>query len=153
MNCPAVIRLGVSSDIDALVKLLELLFQIEADFAFDRVKQRRGLEMLLSKGNDSCLMVAELNKEIIGMCSAQLLVSTAEGGLKAIIEDMVVAEHYRGQNIGGRLLTEIETWAGKQGAKRLDLLADCHNTPALQFYEHMRWSRTELIGLQKKISS
>jgi GNAT superfamily N-acetyltransferase len=96
-------------------------------------------------------LVAELEQKTIGMCTAQLLVSTAEGGLKAIVEDMVIAEGYRGRGLGRKLLTAVEQWALHQGAKRLDLVADRHNTPALQFYERMHWSGTDLIALQKKL--
>lgn len=145
------IRKGLPSDIDALIELLGLLFAIEADFSFNREKQRRGLAMLLDKDQDCCLLVAELNHKIVGMCTAQLLVSTAEGGLKAIIEDMVIAEGYRGRGLGRRLLSAVEQWAFQKGAKRLDLVADCHNIPALQFYKRMHWSGTDLIALQKKL--
>jgi GNAT superfamily N-acetyltransferase len=107
--------------------------------------------MLLQEENRCCLMVAELQREIVGMCSAQLLVSTAVGGLKAVIEDMVIAENYRGQRIGHRLLAAVEGWAINQGVKRMDLLADRRNTPALSFYEKANWRGTELICLQKKL--
>ena len=146
-----VFRRALAQDIESLIDLLKLLFEIETDFTFDRERQRRGLEMMLREENLRCLMIAEFHHEIIGMCSAQLLVSTAEGGLKAIVEDMVIAGVYRGQGIGKELLTMIEKWAANQGAKRLDLLADRHNTPALRFYENIKWLRTELICLQKKL--
>ena len=146
-----VIRKALPSDIDSLIDLLKLLFEIETDFAFDKEKQRCGLEMMLGQENSRCLMVAELHQEVIGMCSAQLLVSTAEGGLKAIIEDLVISKGYRGQRIGKRLLTVVEKWALNQGAKRLDLLADRCNSPALRFYENVNWLHTELICLQKKL--
>lgn len=146
-----IIRKCLPADIDALLELLKLLFGIEADFSFDPEKQRQGLELLLRKGTDCCLIVAELDDKVIGMCSAQLLISTAAGGLKALVEDMVVAEGCRGLGIGRRLLTAVENWAHGQGVKRLDLLADCHNLPALEFYAHMRWARTDLIALQKKL--
>lgn len=151
MTSRIIVRRGLPSDVDSLTELLAQLFAIEADFAFDREKQRRGLTMLLDKERDCCLLVAECQGVLVGMCSAQLLISTAEGGLKALIEDMVVAEGYRGRGVGRQLLTAVEYWALQQDAKRLDLLADRHNTPALFFYEKMCWSRTDLIALQKKL--
>ena len=145
------IRKCLPADLDAVLGLLQLLFGIEADFSFDPVKQRRGLELLLRKGRDGCLLVAELEGKVVGMCSAQLLVSTAAGGFKALVEDLVVAEDCRGRGIGRRLLMAVEDWAHSQGVKRLDLLADCHNLPALEFYAHLCWARTRLIALQKKL--
>lgn len=84
------------------------------------------------------------------MCSAQLLISTAEGGIAALVEDMVVSMEYRGRGIGSKLLSAVEDWAIRQGATRLELLADHGNTPALEFYEKKAWYQTRLICLHKK---
>ncbi|ACV63644.1 GCN5-related N-acetyltransferase [Desulfofarcimen acetoxidans DSM 771] len=151
MEFGIVIRKARAKDIEAMVGLLELLFKIETDFDFDWDKQRRGLEMMLDEENHRCLIVAELHQEIIGMCSAQLLVSTAEGGLKSIIEDVVIAKSFRGQGVAKRLLLKLEEWALNQGVKRLDLVADRHNGTALRFYKNMNWQSTDLICLQKKL--
>ena len=45
------------------------------------------------------------------MITGQLLVSTAEGGTSALVEDLVVAESHRGRGVGAGLLAEIERWA------------------------------------------
>ncbi|MEN6568070.1 MAG: GNAT family N-acetyltransferase [Veillonellales bacterium] len=150
MNSKSVIRKALPADIDFLVELLQLLFAIETDFSVDRERQRRGLEMMLQEEKFRCLLVAEADRKVVGMCSAQLLVSTAEGGFKAMIEDVVIAEDYRGRGIGVQLLTAIAQWAAKQGAARLDLLADRGNGPALAFYKKLNWTFTGLICLQKK---
>jgi GNAT superfamily N-acetyltransferase len=144
------IRQAIPQDISGLISLLKVLFAIEADFAFDEENQRRGLELMMSTPDRSCIMVAEVNGKIIGMCTAQLLVTTAEGGLAALVEDMVVRQDYRKQGIGRSLLTKIEEWSCGHGAKRLELLADCHNTPALEFYKKLHWRHTQLICLHKK---
>jgi GNAT superfamily N-acetyltransferase len=146
-----VIRKGLSGDIRALVELLGLLFAIETDFAVDKARQRRGLEMLLEEGGRHCLLVAEADGKVVGMCSGQLLVSTAEGGAKAVVEDLVLATDYRGRGIGRQLLQAVEGWAAEQGAGRLDLLADRRNGPARKFYEGQKWGLTELVCLQKKL--
>ncbi len=146
-----IIRKALPSDIELLISLLESLFKIETDFTFDREKQRCGLEMILAEEKRCCILVAELHQQIVGMCTAQLLISTAEGGLKAIIEDLVILEGYRHQGNGKKIIGAIERWACSRGVKRLDLLADCRNTLALQFYEKNNWESTELICLQKKL--
>lgn len=150
MKTTAIVRRATVSDVAAMIDLLQALFSLETDFAFDRTRQRRGLELLL-QAKDSCVLVAEKERQVVGMCTAQLLVSTAEGGLKAIIEDVSVSEEWRGQEIGTKLLAGIEQWAIRQGVKRLDLLADRHNIPALSFYRKVGWGQTELVGLQKKL--
>jgi GNAT superfamily N-acetyltransferase len=150
MKTQYIIRQAVPGDIKALTDLLKILFGIETDFIFDEIKQRRGLQLMLEAADRRCIMVAEDSGQVIGMCTAQLLVSTAEGGIAALVEDMVVSAQYRRQGIGKHLLLSIEDWAVRQGATRLELLADRNNTPALEFYQKMNWRQTRLICLHKK---
>ena len=145
-----IIRQARISDIDALVVLLKDLFSIEEDFTFSESIQRRGLRMMLCDQKNACIIVAEKNQKVVGMCSAQLLVSTAEGGRVAFVEDMIVARPFRREGIGKKILLSIEKWADEQDAKRLQLLADQNNMPALRFYEKMDWTTTKLICLRKK---
>ena len=145
------IRKAKSADIDAMVSLLCELFSIEADFCFDEELQRKGLMMMLEGGKDQRRVhVAELGGKVVGMCTAQTLVSTAEGSVVAMVEDMVVTSCYKNKGIGGKLLKSIEEWAGKIGAKRLQLLADRMNFNALIFYDKNGWLPTQLICLRKK---
>jgi len=145
-----IIRRAEYSDIGSMIRLLRVLFSIEKDFIVDEGKQQRGLELMLGDCNNRYIMVAELDQKIVGMCTAQILVSTAEGGIVALIEDLVLEEAYRGQGIGKELLLAIESWAIVRGARRLQLLADRNNTRALEFYNKMDWKFTQLICLQKK---
>lgn len=151
MTSEVVIRKAVSTDMDAMIELLRLLFAIETDFMFDGERQRLGLASLLQMKNTACILVAERSNQVVGMCTAQLLMSTAEGGIKAVIEDVVVSEGCRRQGMGAKLLTAIKQWAVDKGARRLDLLADRRNQPALSFYQQLGWFETELMCLQKKI--
>ena len=148
VNCS--FRKAIPQDITALISLLKVLFAIETDFSFDETKQRRGLELMLNSPAERCIMVAEIDGKIIGMCTAQLLVTTAEGGMAALIEDMVVHQDYRRQGTGSALMAKIEEWANEQGVKRLELLADRNNAPALEYYKKLDWRQTQLICWHKK---
>lgn len=144
------IRSAHLSDMDALCDLLGELFAIEADFQADPERQRRGLQLFMDGcGKHRCLHVAELNASVVGMCSAQILVSTAEGGLVALVEDVIVTAPFRGQGIGSRLLASIEAWARQRGIHRLQLLADKTNPSGLDFYKRQAWHMTRLICLRK----
>ncbi|MDD5266378.1 MAG: N-acetyltransferase [Methylococcales bacterium] len=145
------IRTAKPSDIPQLVELLKALFTIEADFNFDQDKQACGLELLLNSDKD-CILVAELlgERRVLGMCTVQTLISTAEGGLVGLLEDLVVAADFRNQGLGGKLLSESVKWAECQGLKRLQLLADKNNLPALSFYGKQGWESTQLICLRKR---
>ena len=95
--------------------------------------------------------MAELlcERRVLGMCTVQTLISTAEGGRVGLLEDLVVAADFRRQGIGAKLLAEAVKWAECQGLKRLQLLADKNNEAALSFYENQGWKSTQLVCLRK----
>lgn len=144
------IRHATQDDIPAMVALLAQLFAIEADFAIDPSVQARGLGLLLAR-QDAAVLVAERGGAVAGMCTVQLSVSTARGGLSAGVEDVVVDAAQRGAGIGGRLMAAAEAWARARGAVRIALLADETNAPALDFYDHLGFSRTRLTWLARPL--
>lgn len=144
---------ATARDVPAMIALLDVLFRIEQDFRPDHVKQQRGLEMLLKSTQTAVALVArDAGGNVIGMVTAQLVISTAEGALSAWIEDMVVAAEYRGQGIGAELLRAALRWAGGQGATRAQLLCDLDNTAAMGFYDRQGWSGTRLIARRSRLA-
>jgi GNAT superfamily N-acetyltransferase len=144
------IRPASSADLPVLVRLLGDLFSIEADFVPDPERQRLGLALMLADPRRRAVLVAERRTaQVIGMVSGQLLVSTAEGGLSVLVEDMVVDGAERGRGVGKALLSAMEGWAAERGATRLQLLADRENAPALAFYDRSGWSTTKLVCLRR----
>lgn len=139
------IRRATAEDVEALVRLLGALFSIESDFRPDPARQRVGLGLMLLEPGRRCVLVAEEAGAVVGMVSAQLVVSTAEGALSALVEDMVVEEGVRGRGVGTLLLRCIENWSRARGASRLQLLADGDNFPALRFYRRRGWRTTRLV--------
>lgn len=145
-----IIRTAKPSDIPQLVELLKELFTIEADFDFNRDKQANGLN-LLQKSEKDCILVAQLlnDDKVLGMCTIQTMISTAEGGAVGLLEDLIVSADFRHQGIGEKLLTEAVHWAECRDLRRLQLLADKNNLPAIHFYQKQGWQSTQLMGLRK----
>ncbi|RLA03314.1 MAG: GNAT family N-acetyltransferase [Gammaproteobacteria bacterium] len=143
------IRHAKPTDIKSLVGLLKELFEIEG-FVSDENKQSKGLALLL-ESKKNCVVLAEYHSEVIGMCTIQTLISTAEGSNVGLIEDVIVKNEYAGKGVGRKLILEIERWAHSQGLTRLQLLAVHDNQPALNFYAKMDWVETSMIGLRKVI--
>lgn len=144
-----IIRKARPSHIPDLVELLRELFSIEADFDFNAKLQEKGLTMMILSPEASCVMVAEVNRKVVGMCTGQLVVSTAKGGFSGLIEDMVISREYREKGLGSLLLEAVEKWCIDNKACRIQLLADKNNTKALRFYEKYGWKYTQLICLRK----
>lgn len=135
-------------DTDGMILLLQQLFGIEEDFEFDASKQRKGLELLL-ESTSAVVMIAKENHSVIAMGTAQLVISTAEGGLSLLIEDVVVVPSRQKRGIGSKILLALGDWGAERGARRMQLLADLSNSPALDFYHNQGWQQTQLICLRK----
>lgn len=142
------VRRATVDDVDAMADLLAELFAIETEFAIHREKQKQGLVMVLDREH-AVIHCAEIAGRVVGMCSAQCLVSTAVGGLSALIEDLVIRAAYRRKGIGTLLLASIEAWARGQGATRVQLLADSRNKGAETFYARSGWGTTRMTCWRK----
>lgn len=138
------IRPARQQDLVRLVELLCLLFAVEEDFGIDSGKQLQGLSLML-KNERGQVLVADVGGQVVGMVTGQLVVSTAEGGLSVLVEDMVVGPEQRGRGVGRALLEGLAEWARQQGATRMQLLADANNQPALGYYRQLGWQDTALV--------
>jgi len=141
------IRRATQSDQEVLTQLLADLFTIETDYVIDHAKQKSGLMLLLADTGKNIIFVADCGQDIQGMVTAQLVVSTAAGGYAVLLEDMIVRENYRGHDIGSALFAAVKNWADEKGAKRIQLLTDQRNQPALIFYEKLGFSESSMCGL------
>lgn len=109
-NSSVSIRLACINDLIDMTHLLNELFSIESDFSPDIRRQRQGLADLIADPTAS-ILVAVVKGEIVGMCTLQSLVSTAEGGTVGMVEDLVVSQAFRRHGIGVTLLHNIEKLA------------------------------------------
>ncbi len=133
------------ADIADLVNLLAILFGIEKDFSADFSKQQKGLELLVKNSATATIQVARNPAgKAIGMVTAQLVISTAQGAASIWVEDMVIEAAYRKYGIGKQLLQNTLAWAKNKGATRAQLLVDTANTEALGYYQHLHWEATQL---------
>ena len=139
-------------DLPDMLRLLESLFSLEADFSFDATRQRRGLEMLLRQGERVAVLVARApDQQVVGMVTVQLVISTAEGSYSAWLEDVVVQNSWQGMGIGRSLVESALDWARERGARRAQLLADQDNGSALGFYARLGWRPSNMNMLRMMI--
>jgi GNAT superfamily N-acetyltransferase len=155
MPAPCIIREARPSDLDTLVELLGLLFSLESDFEVDGERQRAGLEMMLANGQGRLVLVAECSvgdtARVMGMATAQIVISTAQGGPALLVEDVVIRPEGRGKGLGRALLARIESWGLRLGASRLQLLADKNNTGSHDFYKACGFAPTNLVCLRRTL--
>lgn len=146
------IRKANKSDLSELLKLLYSLFSIEEDFPFEEDRHMAGLNLLLDAEKGAVVFVADLDGEIIGMVTGQIVISTAVGAPSVLLEDLCVSETKRRKGIASLLLDELTLWGKMYGAERIQLVADKTNLTALDFYRKKGFSDSRMIGLYKKIA-
>lgn len=141
-------------DLPQLSQLLGELFTIEKDFTPNPERQQQGLKLLLEHPELTHVLVARnMHNIAIGMCSVQLVISTAQGSYAAWIEDVIVTKTYQQQGIAKALLQAAMRWAGEHGVTRMQLLVDRENQAALAFYQHLGWKTTQLQARHYFLSS
>jgi len=134
-DCEWAITRATLDDVPALCELLARLFAQEADFKPDVQKQAQGLRLIINEPSRGQLFVLRIGNRVVGMVSLLRTVSTAEGGEVFWLEDMIVADEFRGRGLGSELLRHAVEFARQQGVPRITLLTDLENKPAQRFYE------------------
>lgn len=142
---------AVREDLPAMVALLAELFALESDFAADPARQMAGLGAILDSPESGRLFVLRAGAEVVGMANALIVISTAEGGRVLLLEDVIVRQSHRGAGAGRLLVEHILAWAGALGMRRVTLLADQANAPALAFYRRLGFEVSAMTVLRKHL--
>jgi ribosomal protein S18 acetylase RimI-like enzyme len=74
------------------------------------------------------------------------------GQIEALLLNQYVAEAYRGQGLGHRLMETAEEWAREQGLPRISLAVGVHNTIGQRLYESLGY-QAETLRMSKKLDS
>ena len=142
---------AVSKDLPQLVALLGQLFEQEAEFTADAVKQEAALKLIFADPSLGRLYVARDGSRVVAMASLLFTVSTAEGGKAALFEDLVVRPDYRKQGIGARLLEYVIAQARAEGVLRMTLLTDMQNEQAQVLYRKLGFVGSPMKPMRLKI--
>ncbi|MBH8566368.1 GNAT family N-acetyltransferase [Nostoc sp. CENA67] len=145
------VSVATVTDIPALIPLLNSLFTQEAEFQPDVNKQTAGLQAIVTQPDVGAILVARDQDKFIGMVNILFTISTAQGGLVAILEDMVVDTDYRGAGIGSALITQAIAFCQSKGVSRITLLTDADNYSAIHFYEKHGFAKSPMIPLRRFI--
>ncbi|MGQ8872956.1 GNAT family N-acetyltransferase [Paenibacillus sp. TSA_86.1] len=98
----------------------------------------------LESNPNACMLVAEVDEQIIGVIGLQCVQSHAYPEPAAQITSLIVGQEHRGSGIGRRLMARAEAWGKKQGGKQLFVTGANREVTSTtySFYEH--------IGFQKR---
>ena len=139
-------------DLPQLTDLLVDLFTQEQDFIPNRIKQMRGLRLLLEEPNRGRIFVLRQNGQILAMTNLLFTISTAEGGFVIVLEDVVVHRDHRGHGFGDRLLRHAIDYAKEKGFLRITLLTDGENEEAQRFFKEHGFYVSKMIPMRLFLS-
>lgn len=146
----AVARCAIE-DIDAVVRLLGILFDQEADFSANPVGQRRAIERVLAQPELGTVLVAREAERAIGTVMLLRSVSTSLGEEVGWLEDFVVEPARRGHGVGPALLDAAISEARLRGRARITLLTDHDNVAAQRLYLRHGFERSAMVVLRRSL--
>jgi GNAT superfamily N-acetyltransferase len=138
-------------ELPQLVALLGILFSQEAEFTPDDAKQTHALEKILSDPSTGAIYVAREEGRVVAMASLLYTISTAEGGIAALFEDLVVLPTHRGRGIATALLKFVIQEAKRHGVLRLTLLTDMQNERAHALYRKLGFADSAMKPMRLKL--
>ncbi len=97
------------------------------------------------------VLIAEVGGSFAGLCLTFPSFSTWMGTPGIYVQDLFVADGFRGRRIGERLLQAVARRGREKGARYMRLSVDVENVRAQAFYDRIgiRHSRDELIHMIK----
>lgn len=135
-------------ELPQLVALLGILFSQEAEFTPDDARQTRALEKILSDESVGRVYVAREDGQVVAMAILLYTISTAEGGVAALLEDVIVLPGSRGRGVGTALLEHVLAEARKQGVLRVTLLTDSQNSRAQSLYLKLGFAASSMTPMR-----
>lgn len=140
-------------DIPELCDLLGYLFEHEVEFKPDISSQSCGLQKILENNELGAVLILREKDKAVGMVTLLFTISTALGGMVALLEDMVVIPSERGKGYGSRLLRAAMDYANRKECKRITLLTDDTNIKAQKFYRHHGFAHSSMHPMRYLIIS
>jgi GNAT superfamily N-acetyltransferase len=141
-------RLAQNADVSAIARLLQYLFEQEADFSPNQAIQEQGLLQILANPAVGEIYVIEQDGRIVASVSLLWTISTALGGKVALLEDFIVHPGYRGQGLGRRLLNYALDRARQSGCLRVQLLTDHDNLQAQAIYQQAGLEASSMLPMR-----
>ncbi len=135
------IRMAAPSDLRLLAELFDGYRQFYLQPA-DIERARDFIGERLAR-NDSWILVAEQQDELLGFCQLYPSFSSTTTSRIAILNDLYVANSARQKGVGLALLRAAEELGKNLGVTSLELATAISNSSAQSLYEKQDWNRDQ----------
>lgn len=151
------IRHAQASDMDAVLRLLDEQNRFHVDllpgfFREHRTEPSRVGSLL--NDPDTALLVAEVDSSLVALVEVRLArtkdLPVLVQKTYAYVQEMIVAESFRGKGIGTAMVTSVRDWARSRGATALRTSVVPTNDRARTFYEREGFGEI-MVSLEAEI--
>ena len=133
---PVLLRSPTEADAKHVASLLaELGYPSKETDVRDRL--RRSLHR-----QSSCFLLAQLESEVIGLVSAELVPYFPTGSTICRVTALVVSTHHRGRRVGEKLVAGAVDFARQHHCSGIEITSAEHRLDAHRFYQRLGFSRT-----------
>ncbi len=140
-------------DLDMLVELVMDLFRLEEDFQPDRQKQTHGLRLILEQPNRGRIFVLRSEHKIIGMVNLLFTISTAEGGIVVLMEDLIIHPDHRRRGFGGEMMRYVLDFVRKRDFRRITILTDKISQESQAFFAKHGFTHSKMIPMRLSLNT
>jgi ribosomal protein S18 acetylase RimI-like enzyme len=138
-----VIREAASDDINGIIEVLK------TSYLQDEAWARKALQKLLASEN-YVILVAELDRKIVGFIDYYILPSVWEKWNEATINYLFIHKDYQGRGIGSKLLKEVIKQTDKMGIMELHVGTEKENKRAIRLYKKHGFLKEYLLLEREK---
>ena len=139
----SVIREALSDDVNGIIEVLK------TSYLQDEAWARKALEKLLATEN-YVILVAELDRKIVGFIDYYILPSVWEKWNEATINYLFIHKDYQGRGIGSKLLREVIKQTDKMGIMELHVGTEKENKRAIHLYKKHGFLKEYLLLEREK---
>ena len=138
-----VVREASIDDVNGIIEVLKTIYLQDEAWA------RKALEKLLATEN-YVILVAELDREIVGFIDYYVLPSVWEKWNEATINYLFIHKDYQGRGIGSKLLKEVIKQTDKMEIMELHVGTEKENKRAIRLYKKHGFLKEYLLLEREK---
>lgn len=147
---PALIRPLQTNELEPMLDLSKRLYAEEGP-AWDREGARRAAAELLAAPEFGGIWIIESEGEIAGYFVLTVCFSLEFGGRFGLLDELYIAEEWRGRGLGSAALEFAAAWCRGRGIGALRLEVWTRNAGAIRLYERAGFALEERHLMTKRL--
>lgn len=152
VGAPQSFRSATPNDVEAVLRLMEAYYA-EDGYPFFEEQARDQLRHFIANAELGCLLVAAVNEGVAGYLVVTLGFSFEYGGRDAFIDELYIAEPFRGAGLGQEALRTAEEYCQRVGVGAIHLEVELQRVTAAALYEKIGFRESGRRLLTKRLRS